>query len=89
MSGARATRARRNGSGRITIDEFQWTVRENLKLPPSKLSQSRLHALWKALDTDQSGWISAAEFGKFMRLGAVPSPALAVRKEFLARQRQV
>ena len=33
------------------------------------MAEARLRSLWKALDDDASGWISAGEFGRFMRKG--------------------
>lgn len=56
-------------SGRITIDEFTEIVRKWLNFSPEKLPMTKLQGLWKALDEDSSGWISAGEFGRFMKLG--------------------
>ena len=33
------------------------------------LPEHQLQSLWKALDTDGSGWMAAGEFGRFMRRG--------------------
>ena len=59
-----------DGSGRISYDEFERMIREPLKLKSGKLPNVKLQALWKALDEDDSGWISTGEFGRFMKLGA-------------------
>ena len=56
-------------SGRISIDEFTDIVRGSLKFSADQLPAIKLQALWKALDEDDSGWLSAGEFGRFMKLG--------------------
>ena len=64
-----------DNTGRITYSELARAVREELQLPPRKgLPDGRLQAVWAALDTDGSGYITAGEFGGFMRKGesAVP-----------------
>ena len=59
-----------DGSGRITYREFSGMVREELKLTSTMVSDETLRMVWTALDNDQSGFISANEFGRFMRKGA-------------------
>jgi Ca2+-binding EF-hand superfamily protein len=59
-------------SGRISMKEFTEMVRGTLKLGPSELTREKLQALWKALDEDSSGWLSAGEWGRFMKLGVPP-----------------
>ena len=44
-------------------------VREELALSLKELPERKLMALWLALDEDNSGLITAGEFGAFMRLG--------------------
>ena len=39
-------------------------------LSAEELPDTRLRSLWKALDQDGSGYVTAGEFGQFMRLGA-------------------
>ncbi len=41
--------------------------RDELRLNRGSMSDAKLHALWRALDEDGSGWVSAGEFGHFMR----------------------
>ena len=47
-------------------------IREELKLTRSLLKEERLMSVWRSLDNDASGFISAGEFGRFMRLGEKP-----------------
>jgi len=58
-----------DGSGRICFAEFSHMLRQELLLQPSDMSDDALKAAWVALDVDQSGYISAGEFGHFMRKG--------------------
>jgi len=58
-----------DASGRIMFDEFQAMVREELKIDPASLSDEEIGSVWRVMDADASGWVSAAEFGKFMRKG--------------------
>ena len=44
-------------------------LREELRLDADEMPESTLRSLWKALDRDLGGWISAGEFGAFMRKG--------------------
>lgn len=41
-----------------------------LAIRPSELPEPKLQALWKRLDEDSSGYITAGEFGRFMKKGA-------------------
>ena len=63
-----------DGTGRISYRELEGMVRDELRLSSTDLSEYSLQSLWRALDTDSSGYISAGEFGRFMRKGedAVP-----------------
>lgn len=56
-------------SGKVNFREFEDMVRNELKLPDSKLSHEQLRAVWQSLDEDSSGLISTGEFGQFMRKG--------------------
>ena len=58
-----------DGSGRISYKELAGMIREELKLSKADLKESKLQAVWRALDSDLSGFISAGEFGRFMRKG--------------------
>ena len=40
-----------------------------LRLPDASLPERQLQEAWRALDDDNSGFITAGEFGRFMRLG--------------------
>ena len=66
-----------DGSGRISFEELEKYVRGNPHVLPGamgitqrRLPDTRLFALWLALDVDGSGYIDAGEFGRFMRKGA-------------------
>eukprot|EP00908_Phaeocystis_cordata_P014396 Transcript_25495.p1 GENE.Transcript_25495~~Transcript_25495.p1 ORF type:complete len:636 (+),score=211.77 Transcript_25495:3-1910(+) len=56
-------------SGRICYDELARAIRSVLRLDKGSLPDARLQAMWVALDEDSSGFISAGEFGRFMRRG--------------------
>jgi len=57
-------------SGKINFHELEDMIRNELKLPPSMLSDDQLKAVWRSLDEDRSGLITTGEFGRFMRIGA-------------------
>ena len=59
-----------DATGRISHHEFVGFVREELELDTAKLPEQQLNRVWKALDDDDSGFITVAEFGPFMRIGA-------------------
>ena len=59
-----------DGSGRIQFPEVEDMVRQILRLPKAAVSEADLAAVWLALDDDKSGFITAKEFGPFMKLGA-------------------
>ena len=44
-------------------------VRTHLKLDAYALSEETMRSVWVALDSDGSGYLSAGEFGRFMRKG--------------------
>ena len=44
-------------------------MRDELRLGKKALPESKLHGLWRAIDEDDSGFISAGELARFMRLG--------------------
>lgn len=58
-----------DASGQISFDEMCRMTREELQLLPADMADASLKAVWLALDKDRSGYISAGEFGHFMRLG--------------------
>lgn len=57
-------------SAACRCDSLLPQAREELKLTPGQMPEQELQAVWRAIDTDCSGWISAGEFGRFMRKGA-------------------
>lgn len=69
-------------SGRISYTELKEIVRGPLQFSKAELPAPKLKALWKALDEDSSGWISAGEFGRFMRKGE-PEPLLPAKERML------
>ena len=50
-----------DASGRISYRELLRAVRDELRLPAAELADSRLQSLWRALDEDESGFISTGE----------------------------
>ena len=58
-----------DGSGRMMYDELVKMVRIHLRMPETQVSDTQLQEVWRALDQDNSGYINAGEFGRFMRLG--------------------
>ena len=58
-----------DGSGRITFSELVDMVRSELRITLDEMSSSLLKSVWAALDVDSSGFITAGEFGVFMRKG--------------------
>ena len=75
-------------SGLITFDELKSGVRERLKISVKDLSELELKALWVALDTDDSGFIEATEFQKFMNRDAPPPLNREQRSQMLMLKRQ-
>ena len=74
-------------TGRIIFDEFLRAVRstDHLNLGPSKLSDAKVLSLWKALDEDASGTLSAGEWGHFMKRGAPAATQSARQRLFQQR----
>ena len=58
-----------DGSGRMMFDELLKMARVHLHLPETQVSDKQLQEVWRALDVDNSGFITAGEFGRFMRYG--------------------
>lgn len=58
-----------DGSGRITFDELCNLTRSEFGLLPADISDEALKSIWLALDADDSGYVTAGEFGQFMRRG--------------------
>ena len=58
-----------DNSGRISYKELLGMIREELLLKPADLPEARVKAVWKALDADLGGFLTAGEFGAFMRKG--------------------
>ena len=57
-------------SGKVTYTEFSELCREELKLTKADMPDVKLQGAWNALDDDDSGFITAGEFGPFMKSGA-------------------
>jgi len=74
-----------DGSGRISFDEFREMLRGSLQMSRKELPESRLQQAWKALDEDESGWVSTGEWGRFMKIGRPPPPVPA--KERMLQER--
>ena len=56
-----------DGSGKITYTELADLVRNELQLDERQCPDLRLRGVWRALDADGSGYLTAGEFGHFMR----------------------
>jgi len=56
-------------SGKIDYHELTDMIRNELRVPTSRLSEDVLQAIWRALDEDDSGLITHGEFGHFMMRG--------------------
>ena len=56
-------------SGRITYREFLGMARQELKLLKKDAPDVKLQGVWNRLDSDDSGFITAKEFGPFMKKG--------------------
>jgi len=56
-------------SGKVSFNEFEDMIRNELHVSKEKVSEDMLKAVWRALDEDNSGQISCGEFGHFMRQG--------------------
>jgi len=61
-------------AGQLCYAEFAAMVRELLQLPPSAVGDAALKRTWLALDRRGDGFLSAGEFGAFMRRGEPPKP---------------
>ena len=57
-------------SGKISYKEFAGLCREELKMAKGDVPDEELQGAWNALDDDDSGFITAGEFGPFMKSGA-------------------
>ena len=71
-----------DSSGRIQFPEVEEMVRKLLVLPKEAISDEQLAAVWLALDDDGSGFITAKEFGPFMKSGmGEPGPTWQERRQ--------
>ena len=69
----------------VRATRYVTIVRELLHLVREQLSDEALRRLWKGLDENGNGTISAGEWGRFMRRGA-PTPGTPPRERMLARR---
>ena len=65
-------------------------ARRSFELSHEELPSAKLKTLWCALDTDQSGFITAGEFGAFMKRGAqqVLTPIPSWKERLHAERRE-
>jgi len=61
-----------DGSRRISFKELERLIRDELRVSKAELPVARLHALWKVLDENNSGFIDPGELSRFMRIGRPP-----------------
>lgn len=64
-------------------------LRGVLRLTKDEMPEARIQSLWRALDADQSGFVSAGEFGRFMRKGEAEGQAARVRGARQSLQRRL
>ena len=74
-----------DNSGQVTFSELQDLVRGELEMDAAELPEATLKSLWVSLDNDRSGYITAKEFGHFMKRGAPQ----AVKTTNLEKRRQL
>ena len=74
-------------SGLISYNEMLDMVREQLGLTPTEMPDAKVQAGWKAIDTNESGFITCGEFGKFMRRAEAPHNAKVRRRLDAAKAR--
>ena len=73
-------------SGRISYHELSKMVRSYLAIGKADLPEPKLRALWRALDEDASGFISAGEFGRFMKKGDDKLETSTSRQRLIAKR---
>ena len=59
----------RDSSGLISYYEFKKMIRDVLKVPPSRMDDHEIDAMWRWVDWDTSGNIASGEFLRLMRCG--------------------
>lgn len=57
-----------DGSGFVTFDELEDSVRHKLKIAKAKISEVSLKGLWCALDVDDSNQVTGEEMARFFRM---------------------
>ena len=67
---------------------FLFPPHQELHISKSELPQARLHALWRVLDENESGFIDAGELSRFMRIGR-PTGGLGARARMAIDKRDV
>ena len=56
-------------------------IRVTIRMPPSKISDQQIMAVWHSIDLDGNGWIDAGEFGRFFRQGEKPNLVLEQKQK--------
>merc|ERR1712232_1188752 len=77
-----------DGSGNVMFHELEDMIRNELAVPEASLSREQLQAIWRTLDTDNSGFITCGEFGRFMRKGSLPEDKQRTPRKLLALEQQ-
>ena len=73
-----------DGSGRVSYAELVDLLRNELNVSKKELPPDAFKRLWRTMDEDASGFITAGEFGHFMRKGE-PEPGLTWKERRTAR----
>lgn len=67
----------KDDAGRIYYEKFKAFVRDELELSKEKLPDTKFDSLWRKLDGSMQGYVTAARFGPFMKLGSKAATLLA------------
>ena len=73
-----------DGSGRVSYAELVDLLRNELNVSKKELPPDAFKRLWRTMDEDASGFITAGEFGHFMRKGEA-EPGLTWKERRTAR----
>lgn len=67
----------KDDAGRIYYEKLKAFLRDELELSREKLPDAKFDSLWRTLDDGMQGYITAARFGPFMKLGSKAATLLA------------